>query len=254
LPKNWDRRLFIGAIIFFAFWLYVALPFLFTVPRYNSQDETPNKCSEESKNHGFWEKVGCDPTAYFTLWLVAFTGVLAISTIGLWIVTWRVGSRQSEETRILQRAYLSVEPLGIKAMKPVAKFSVPHIQISNVGKLPAKHVRWLIHHAASEDHDRRVFRIDESDANGDITLSPGVRMRQGGDLVDVDTELKLQFGWYVYVWGAAYYEDGFGEPRITRFCHRYNCANLVTLVSDLTMGYEIDAEYARYNRWGNDAT
>jgi hypothetical protein len=77
-------------MFFFALWLYVALPFLYTVPRYSGHDGTPNKCSaEESRNHGFWEKAGCDPTAYFTLWLVAFTGVLAVSTIGLWIVTWQ---------------------------------------------------------------------------------------------------------------------------------------------------------------------
>jgi hypothetical protein len=232
------------------------LPFLYTVPRY-SHDETSNQCStEQGKNHGFWEKAGCDPTAYFTLWLVAFTGVLAVSTIGLWIVTARGVRIQSADTRILQRAYLSVEPFGVHPMKQVAKFSIPHIQISNVGKLPAKHVRWLIHHAASEDHDRKVFRIDEGDAKGDITLSPGVIMQQGGDLVDVATELKLPFGWYLYVWGAAYYIDGFGENRITRFCHRYNCVNTTEIMhpGGHPSGYKIENIFARYNRWGNDAT
>jgi hypothetical protein len=92
-----ERHVVIGGLFFFAFWLLVALPFLYTVPRY-SHDEATNNCSaEESKNHGFWEKAGCDPTAYFTLWLVAFTGVLAISTIGLGWATlglYKTGERQ----------------------------------------------------------------------------------------------------------------------------------------------------------------
>src|SRR5205823_4243144 len=42
-------------------------------------------------------KARCDPIAYFTLWLVGFTGILAVSTIGLWIVTWRSSVKQSSD-------------------------------------------------------------------------------------------------------------------------------------------------------------
>jgi hypothetical protein len=38
-----------------------------------------------------------DRLANYTLWLVIFTAVLAGSTIGLWIVTWRSGIRQSKD-------------------------------------------------------------------------------------------------------------------------------------------------------------
>jgi hypothetical protein len=41
---------------------------------------------------------------------VAFDGVLAVSTIGLWA---RGVRTQAADTRILQRAYLGVEPAGI---------------------------------------------------------------------------------------------------------------------------------------------
>jgi hypothetical protein len=37
--------------------------------------------------------------AVYTLWLAIFTGVLAVSTVGLWWVTWRSGLRQSREMR-----------------------------------------------------------------------------------------------------------------------------------------------------------
>jgi hypothetical protein len=119
LPAHWERRLFVGGLFFFAFWLLVALPFFYSVPRYSGNDETTNQCSgEESKNHGFWEKASCDPTAYFTLWLVAFTGVLAISTIGLWIVTWRASASQARDMKdsidVAERALVAGERAWVR--------------------------------------------------------------------------------------------------------------------------------------------
>jgi hypothetical protein len=99
LPRLSERHFAVGALFFFAFWLLVVLPFLYTVPRY-SHDEAPNKRpADESENHGFWQKAGDDPVAYFTLWLVGFTGVLAVSTIGLWIVTWRASASQARDMK-----------------------------------------------------------------------------------------------------------------------------------------------------------
>jgi hypothetical protein len=67
-------------------------------PNYNSAGQNSNeKAANETKSDGFWEKTRTDPIAYFTLWLVGFTGVLATSTIGLWIVTWRASVRQSRD-------------------------------------------------------------------------------------------------------------------------------------------------------------
>jgi hypothetical protein len=71
----------IGALIAFSLWIFVVLPFLYMRPNYDTgHNQTATNCSaEESKNHGFWEKTDCDPVAYFTLWLVGFSGVLAVS-------------------------------------------------------------------------------------------------------------------------------------------------------------------------------
>lgn len=64
----------------------------------NDQQPGEHPAEKENKN-GFWEKAGDDPVAYFTLWLVGFTGVLAVSTIGLWIVTWRASASQARDMR-----------------------------------------------------------------------------------------------------------------------------------------------------------
>jgi hypothetical protein len=269
LPKLSCRNLFIAGLFFFAFWLYVVLPFLYTVPRF-SHDEATNKCSaEESKNHGFWEKASCDPTAYFTLWLVAFTGVLAVSTIGLWIVTARGVRTQTADTRILQRAYLSVEPGGIHAHNERGRIllegekgpqqSVPHIVIQNVGHLPAREIKWLIEHKFSEDRRLDDFPIDEDRGEGRNVLPPGGFMTQGGVIINVGkgpNELKQQIDLFLYVWGIVIYDDGFGTVRRTRFCHRYNCVNLDKVYEEtrsVSIGRKIESEFARYHRYGNDA-
>src|ERR1700730_12646288 len=64
----------------------------------NNQQAEGASAQKEYK-HGFWEKASDDPVAYFTLWLVGFTGVLAVSTIGLWIVTWRASASQARDMK-----------------------------------------------------------------------------------------------------------------------------------------------------------
>jgi hypothetical protein len=77
----------------------------------------PQKNEKTEADKPFWEKTTTDPVAYFTLWLVAFTGVLAVSTIGLWGATWYIGAKQSREMKIIQRAYISAGPGRIRPFK-----------------------------------------------------------------------------------------------------------------------------------------
>ena len=53
-----------------------------------------------------------------------------------------------------------------------------------------------------------------------------IEVRAEAEVITTDKELALPPGWYLYVWGAVYYRDGFGEDRETRYCHRYNCVNV----------------------------
>jgi hypothetical protein len=97
-----EARIALGGLAGIFIWLFVVLPFY-----YGQHDSAAYKCSTtESENYGFWEKTRCDPIAYFTLWLVGFTGVLAASTIGLWIVTWRIAVSTKKRDETLERAYL----------------------------------------------------------------------------------------------------------------------------------------------------
>lgn len=127
MRKPTDGQLAIGALIAFALWIFVALPLY-----YSSRDASAYNCSaQENKDYGFWEKTRCDPVAYFTIWLVGFTGVLAASTIGLWIVTWRSGVRQSNDMKdsveVARRAATAAElaaqaSIGVQLPRLAARF------------------------------------------------------------------------------------------------------------------------------------
>lgn len=204
-------------------------------------------------------------------WLAAFTAVLAVATIGLGIATvglYRTGERQLDlirrnaklqdvNTRILQRAYISVQPGGIAERS--LKGSHPNIVIHNAGNLPARHISWTINCVV--DNERRRSQFDGAKPpEGDNTLPPKAEMMQGGGLIPVGEPVGpapplpliicKQPGLFLYVWGEVFYEDGFGSSRITRFCHRYNCVNL----DQMKRGHRIDKRFARFNRFGNEAT
>lgn len=169
MPRLTDGRMAIGALVAFAFWIFVALP-LYYGPR---DDAAAHKCSaKESETYSFWEKAQCDPVAYFTLWLVGFTGVLAASTIGLWIVTWRSGDRQSRDTaafinetrRIGEaqvRAYVSIKSAGIAFWGPWENPIVVFVPF-NTGQSPATNFIWNITIQYTSGHDKQTHSFIEN--------------------------------------------------------------------------------------------
>jgi hypothetical protein len=181
--------------------------------------------------------------------------ILAIATVIIAIYTIvlaRVARRQTKDTRILQRAYLSVLPGGIHILNNQL-IGVAHIEIHNGGNLPATRTKWFINHSLEGYGDWEIGEIDvRLTRTGDNTVSPKTTMRLGGPPITIGPDdLRHQDGLFLYVWGAASYRDGFGKRRFTRFCHRYNCVNFTQ--HPQLGGIAIDAVHARYHRLGNDA-
>ena len=80
-------------------------------PRYTEhydQSETArNTENNKSDNRkSLWERITDDAVPFVTLCLVAVTGVLAFSTVGLWIVTAHASKRQSKDMKA------SIDKLG----------------------------------------------------------------------------------------------------------------------------------------------
>jgi len=177
--------------------------------------------------------------------------ILAIGTAIIALYTFilaRISHRQLKDSRILQRAYLSVEPRGIHALKERSA-SVAHIGIRNSGNLPAYDVNWGITHQFSLDRDKEHFPAPLAD--GSVILPPRTEMIQGGGEITFPSEVLPEGPTYLYVWGVVTYRDGFKTGRTTKFCHRYNCINAER---DVSGGSSIPSNVARHNRRGNEAT
>jgi hypothetical protein len=209
-----------------------------------------------------------------TVGLVLATGLLVIVTAGLVVFAYlqsrdmkaSIGvagksAKAAEDSaatadkalRTTQRAYLSVEPLGIMPSAD-RKHVISHIEIRNVGHLPAKNVSWRMNVTPSLDNTLSVFNVDESEARGSTVIFPETKATRGSEQTPIGeaplpSKAEGKQG-HIYVWGAVYYDNGLGEDCWTKFCHRYPRAREMRPENG---GVSIDKEHARYHEYGNDA-
>jgi hypothetical protein len=108
--KCCEDRIVLGGLAAFAIWAFIMLPLL---------------SADDNLIIAFWRWSTHDPVA-------AFTAVLAISTIGLWIVTWRSGVRQSAD---MQASIAAAQKSAELAEHALTKLERPYIFVSNVGRL-----------------------------------------------------------------------------------------------------------------------
>jgi hypothetical protein len=137
---------------------------------------------------------------------------------------------------------------------------IGHIGIQNAGNMPARNLSWFIDIKRSSIGNDATFPL--GDTKGNIVISPRATALRGSDrfvlLQDLLTACGSNDGRergrenpvYLYVWGAVYYNDGFKDGRITKFCHRYNW---ITRSIDAENKSSISEKFARYHEYGNDA-
>jgi hypothetical protein len=224
--KPSDESVALYASIFFAFWLFVVLPFLYTVPRYDRQHENvAGKCSpEQSQHHGFWEKTDCDPVAYFTLWLVGFTGVLAVSTIGLWIVTWRSVQLARDEFYSTHRPKIRIKHLWLENDiwhdEPIAAT----LTLVNVGTVEATLRQVGIRYeVVGKDRPLPPIPTIEPFYYSEAKIACGLnyplpKIENGPTLTKEEAFDILQERSQLYCIGYVSYQDNAGRTRITGFC------------------------------------
>jgi hypothetical protein len=181
--------------------------------------------------------------------LALFTAVLAISTVLLWRTT-------KKDTRILQRAYIAVEPLCVH-LTANRNSVTGHVAIKNAGHLPARKLSAVVSMSWSKKGDEPEASFPKIRHEGNIVIAPGsIAIRGAGTTTDIQTlnnasgtsSGKLQHledEVFLYVWGSVRYDNGFRRMRTTRFCHRYNWKR--------RQGYEVARQHARYHEHGNDA-
>jgi hypothetical protein len=200
----------------------------------------------------FWEWTTDDPVAAYTL-------VLAISTIGLWWVTGSGIRIQAKDTRILQRAYVSIEPMGLTLLIDGSHL-LGLVSIKNAGNLPARNLSWSIRMLASLNGELET--LPSFDIKGSIVLAPHSETTCGSDGRLIVSDLLGMAGAglnrmdekpvFIYVFGIIEYHDGFTDGRITRFCHRYNYKIRPQIVGPAQ--YSMSRELARQHTHGNEST
>ena len=186
--------------------------------------------------------------------LARWTAALFLATLGLFVATGVLGyfaHRQLQDNdralKITNRAYLVVEPDGL--IPPFGEFEghvvIGHIRIRNVGHVLARGVKWFKTIALSPDGNKTDFHIRNEDFEGNNTVLPETAMTQG------TSQVTLAPKGFIYVWGEVRYDDGFGQRRFTKFCHRYNRQSLTKMENRST--YHVAADLARFHERGNEA-
>lgn len=80
---------------------------------YPTNDNAQTKTNERAENISA-TLAADERIADYTKALAWLTGILALSTIGLWVVTWRVGVKQSRDTRTIERAFVFVKEISLR--------------------------------------------------------------------------------------------------------------------------------------------
>jgi hypothetical protein len=246
----------ISAVVLFGFVIFhVGAATYSNYPKRDHQNHTDGctqSCApKQPLLSGWWDWTTHDPVAFYTSILSVFTGMLFVSTVGLWLSTRRGIRIQMDDTRILQRAYLSVNPLGIARFTSGQALFSCDVGFQNVGKLPARNVQWFIDRVFSDERWLKEFLIKEEGFEGRNIVAPGIEMRKGANAVESGSfnAAKNHGSGWLYVWGEVRYGDGFGKDRFTKFCFRYNMAG----ASPDLAKEGIPKESARYHVYGNDA-
>lgn len=187
----------------------------------------------------FWERTTEDPVTLYTLWLAIFTAVLSLSTIGLWVVTWRGSIRQSQDMKAtieLARdefnatyrpeiiAY-SFEPSseGISAEKIAVQVSY-----LNRGRAAGKIVEISATITLRQLPLQTEIRLNSIPVpKGAINISKRGRFLIDSNILDVPQIVHERKGIHpsdprVFCIGRIVYEDGSGRRRETGFCRLYN--------------------------------
>jgi hypothetical protein len=224
---------------------------LYVPPQQNVvQNQQPgNVASQREQKDGFWEKTSNDPVAYFTLWLVGFTGVLAVSTIGLWIVTWRASVSQARDMKasiaaseksvdIARDAMIAGERAFVFTTELIAYWELdPTTNLynwrfrpkwKNSGDTPTKHMIIFSECVLRTAPLPVGFDFNYPTRDTGTALIPPSTEAAGGvaprfpapaitphDILDVQTGRKI-----LYYWGWAKYFDVFPDTpeHVTRFC------------------------------------
>lgn len=242
-PKVGFPELFFGVLLAVAIF---AIGILFSLSYRPNDSRYQNDGTRGNSNNLAEERV-----ADYTYALDVLTFLLIASTIGLGVVGYIGIRNQSKDTRIIQRAYLNVEPRGIELYTSDDSTLSCDVVFLNAGNLPASKVNWYMCRRFSRNPKANKFPVpDIKDLPpGENLIPPRAQIRKGAPNIKWRAFQKFRSGsrekddCWLYVWGRVRYNDGFQDGRWVDFCHRYNLRG--------TTKSSIDREDGRQHEYGN---
>ena len=272
-------RRFRGYQLIFGF--LVATAFC-AIAQYNSAQSQPQQPVSNQSNEAATSKNVEDRLAAYTLWLALFTAVLAGSTIGLWLVTWRSGIRQSRDmeraTRVAAdatnaaiasnqiavtnsqqqlRAYVTARDLRLVLHRhPASMGAIGPIEgrvhtygltaiLKNGGQTPATNVTVNISCHQLRNDDLPAFDFPDSSLFGHGLIGPQGEMDTPIIRVSAAELEPIAADSQWYLWGWVEYDDIFtGTSRHrTEFCFQIDRVRL-PVTNELWIGFK---PYSRFN-------
>jgi hypothetical protein len=209
---------------------------------YAPTDSEKRQCEESAAKTGhkaeecktLWERTTSDPVAFFTFWLVVFTGGLGGCTIMLWLAGERQ-LRHAETTAKRQlRSYVMSEGTDVKGGLTAAEPEFV-VTIKNSGQTPAYKVKSWVCLVISHDLSvPQTFKRPDGFPQAVSVVAPGgdFRLSARSPRAFTHTELDgLTKGTVaIYVFGEVAYNDVFGEGHTTQY--RYMCGSFVGVSRD----------------------
>ena len=225
---------------------------------------TQSACCENRPEKTFWQNTTTDPVAAYTL-------VLAVATIGLWIFTWLMwrttrravndsaatSQRQGEEMQKsiaeskraadiaeaslvkLQRAFVSVQQFSYLSHLNTATGKIWwsfHTHWENFGASPTKNLRIFTGFYLESVDIPEAFEFDVTRTERPITfLGPKATLGGAEIHIEGDDLVAVQNGTkFLYLWGRADYKDVFDgtSDHVTKFFVRVGLRGDPTIAWD----------------------
>lgn len=257
-----EGKFTLGGLALFAFWLFVALPFLYGPPPRVADTRHPSQAHSEETNQDRAQKPDGSEAAPFFIripktaeeaaqeaeerkeksstdwWLMIFTGAVALFTfalVGATLALWVAGEKQRElaadTARRQLQAYVSLSPNkfgGLFNGQVGITFDV-----KNSGQTPAFNLnhRFRMQIFPNPLPPGFEFPVAELDINLGTTVAPGgsFEMRFGFNIPDLPWHLGeiAANRERIHCWGASTFLDVFNITRTTRFSASAGGSNFV---------------------------
>jgi hypothetical protein len=200
--------------------------------RNQSRHENAQEHNAANTEEPFWQRTAHDPIAVFNLLLVAFTGVLAVSTIGLWLASLRHAGHAERAIRSADRtaqrelrAYVHVHDVRISLMNSGFDPNIDII-VKNYGQTPARSLTNTFKLLPMERPREREFALDQAQTVELADLGPSQKVFSTVSLpVSVWATYKAPLverrrTFHFHVFGRIDYQDAFGSAWWTKYRYK----------------------------------